>query len=36
VVERLAKSIVVRVTDDGRGFDPGVRAEWEYWEWRNG
>src|ERR1035441_6092391 len=23
VVERLAKSIVVRVTDDGRGFDPG-------------
>jgi signal transduction histidine kinase len=22
VVERLAKSIVVRVTDDGRGFDP--------------
>jgi signal transduction histidine kinase len=23
VAERLAKSIVVRVTDDGRGFDPG-------------
>jgi signal transduction histidine kinase len=23
VVERLAESIVVRVTDDGRGFDPG-------------
>ena len=23
VVERLAKSVVVRVTDDGRGFDPG-------------
>ena len=23
VVQRLAKSIVVRVTDDGRGFDPG-------------
>jgi signal transduction histidine kinase len=23
VVERLAKSIVLRVTDDGRGFDPG-------------
>jgi signal transduction histidine kinase len=23
VVERLTKSIVVRITDDGRGFDPG-------------
>jgi signal transduction histidine kinase len=23
VVDRLASSIVVRVTDDGRGFDPG-------------
>jgi signal transduction histidine kinase len=23
VVERLAKSVLVRVTDDGRGFDPG-------------
>ena len=23
VVERLAESVVVRVTDDGRGFDPG-------------
>ncbi len=35
-VGRSAQSIVVRVSDDGRGFDPASeRADWACWEWRN-
>jgi len=35
VVEQLQESIVVRVTDDGRGFDPARSRGMESWEWRN-